>query len=155
MALVNKDIFYDAYLTGSGQPFLGEDYITHHENPFKNPNPVKFLKVLPSIDIQFQFHLKDNLLTGDEKKKLFRRILLLLGVGAKTNVGYGRLVDVEESSLKNTAPIIEQINIGIIKENLRKDDILDAKIVSLSSGIQVDLCIKDIPFKPVLTGIST
>ncbi|MBK7787007.1 MAG: type III-B CRISPR module RAMP protein Cmr6 [Saprospiraceae bacterium] len=126
MALVHKDIFYDAYFNSKGIPFLAEDYITHHENPFKNPNP-KFLKVLPYIDIQFQFHLKDNLLTGDEKEKLFRSILLLLGVGAKTNVGYGRLIDPQDGGLKNTAPIIEQINIGIKKEKLQVDDVLDAK----------------------------
>ncbi|MBK8110497.1 MAG: type III-B CRISPR module RAMP protein Cmr6 [Saprospiraceae bacterium] len=153
-SLIHKDIFYDAYFNSKGIPFLAEDYITHHENPFKNPNPVKFLKVLPYIDIKFQFHLKNNLLSCHEKKDLFRIILLLLGVGAKTNVGYGRLVDAEESSLKNTAPIIEQINIGIKKENLKEGDILEAKIISLSSGIQVDLCLGH-TFNPFLTGIST
>ncbi|MBK7009085.1 MAG: hypothetical protein IPH36_10880 [Saprospiraceae bacterium] len=70
-------------------------------------------------------------------------------------MGYGRLIDPQDGGLKNTAPIIEQINIGIKKEKLQVDDVLDAKIVSLTSGIQIDLCIKDIPFKPVLTGIST
>jgi CRISPR-associated protein Cmr6 len=49
-----------------------------------------FLKILPEVTIQFQFDLKDGLLTKGQKEDLFRRLLLDFGIGAKTNVGYGQ-----------------------------------------------------------------
>lgn len=70
---------------------LGDDYITHHEHLLKNPIPIKFIKLMPNIVLRFQFDLKEGMLTQEEKKKLFEQILLDFGIGAKTNVGYGRL----------------------------------------------------------------
>jgi len=90
--LHRRDIFHDGYLSMGGKDnlFLGTDYITHHANPLKNPNPVKFLKILPGVTIKFQFDLKDNLISAKQKENLFRKILLDFGIGAKTNVGYGQ-----------------------------------------------------------------
>ncbi|NFD30111.1 type III-B CRISPR module RAMP protein Cmr6 [Clostridium botulinum] len=75
---------------------LGEDYITPHgegKDKLKNPNPIKFLKVMPNVVWCFGFDLKDfnKDISADIKKKLFKQILLDLGIGAKTNVGYGKL----------------------------------------------------------------
>ncbi|NFN88109.1 type III-B CRISPR module RAMP protein Cmr6 [Clostridium sporogenes] len=75
---------------------LGEDYITPHgegKDKLKNPNPIKFLKVMPNVVWCFGFDLKDfnKDISADIKKKLFKQILLDIGIGAKTNVGYGRL----------------------------------------------------------------
>ncbi|HDK7163642.1 TPA: type III-B CRISPR module RAMP protein Cmr6 [Clostridium botulinum] len=75
---------------------LGEDYITPHgkgKDKLKNPNPIKFLKVMPNVVWCFGFDLKDfnEDISADIKKKLFKHILLDLGIGAKTNVGYGRI----------------------------------------------------------------
>ena len=60
---------------------------------FKNPVPLQFLKVLPEVTFCFQFDLKDSVQFGnikaEVKLELFKQILLLLGTGAKTNVGYG------------------------------------------------------------------
>lgn len=90
--LSRKDIFHDAFIIkgGKGGKFLGTDYITHHSDPLKDPNPIKFLKILPNVEIQFQFDLKGNLISKSAKEELFRRILLDFGIGAKTNVGYGQ-----------------------------------------------------------------
>jgi CRISPR-associated protein Cmr6 len=90
--LYKRDIFYDAYLSHGGKDglFLGTDYITPHPYPLKNPNPIKFLKILPGVKIQFPLDLKDNLISAKEKESLFKKILLDFGIGAKTNVGYGQ-----------------------------------------------------------------
>ncbi len=91
-----RDIFYDAYFYEGNREgmFLGTDYITPHLNPLKNPNPIKFLKILPNVKIKFQFYLKDDLINGDLKKELFQKILLDFGIGAKTNVGYGQFAKI-------------------------------------------------------------
>jgi CRISPR-associated protein Cmr6 len=90
--LYRRDIFHDAYLSSGGKDglFLGTDYITPHPDPLKDPKPIKFLKILPEVQIQFQLDLKDNLISAEEKESLFKKILLDFGIGAKTNVGYGQ-----------------------------------------------------------------
>ena len=86
-----ETVFYDAYIIGTNNDgkIFASDYITSHysDDPmgqFKEPNPVKFLKILPEVTWQFQFKA--------EKKdiELFEKIILDFGLGAKTNVGYGQ-----------------------------------------------------------------
>jgi len=102
-----RDTFLDAVPIGtlqSNSVLFGEDYITPHRDeenpamsPFKNPNPIKFLKVMPGIVYEFRFMLqKSNVcepLTPQLKIELFKKILLWNGIGAKTNVGYGQFED--------------------------------------------------------------
>ena len=102
-----RDIFYDAFpIACKDGDFLGADFITPHINrkdphlsPFSNPIPLQFLKIMPGVTIRFDFSLKNTTLANDReinteaKCRLFKDILLYLGVGAKTNVGYGQLVD--------------------------------------------------------------
>ena len=94
VSVYKRDIFFDAYPVNSGNintAFLANDYITHHENPLKDPNPVQFLKILPNVQFQFNFKLTGNGgLSVEDKLRLFKQILLDLGIGAKTNVGYGQ-----------------------------------------------------------------
>lgn len=88
----DSTIFYDAFITSTqngDNKIFGSDYITSHysneENGmFKEPNPIKFLKVLPSVTFKFQFH------APAETVSLFKKIILDFGLGAKTNVGYGK-----------------------------------------------------------------
>lgn len=96
------NIFFDAYISGipSDGKVFAEDYITPHtKGPFKNPVPLRFLKIAPDVTFTFQFKLKDSCfennqkITCDEKLKLFKKILLDFGIGAKRNVGYGNLVE--------------------------------------------------------------
>ena len=80
--------------------FLGLDYITPHENPLKNPTPIQFLKLLPGVQILFQFEwhkliIKGKKLEVEKLEELFKTILEDLGIGAKTNVGYGQLINVK------------------------------------------------------------
>lgn len=96
MPLAKRDIFFDAFPFESQNDegkFLANDHITHHENPLKNPNPVQFLKVLSQVVFRFNFRLTNENIPKTVKLELFRQILLDLGVGAKTNVGYGQFSD--------------------------------------------------------------
>jgi CRISPR-associated protein Cmr6 len=93
-----KHIFCDAYIEeipGDGRIFE-DDYITpHHDNPFKEPTPIRFMKIAPAIIITFQFVLYNYTfenglsLEKEQMKKVFKQIILDFGIGAKRNVGYG------------------------------------------------------------------
>ncbi len=103
----HRDIFCDAYISngGKGRQIFGDDYITPHKNnhnrkldEFANPNPIRFLKILANVTFKFQFILKDSVIDGitisaSEKLHLFKTILLDMGIGAKTNVGYGQFTE--------------------------------------------------------------
>ncbi|MDE7313789.1 MAG: type III-B CRISPR module RAMP protein Cmr6 [Eubacterium sp.] len=74
---------------------LKMEYITPHET-FKDPNPISILKVQPNVPFVFRFLLTDYkigdkvVVSADEKLKLFQKLILDMGIGAKTNVGFGR-----------------------------------------------------------------
>jgi CRISPR-associated protein Cmr6 len=105
----NKDIFFDATIVSSGE-ILADDYITPHKNAQQkkdkegnkiadelcDPTPLRFIKVAPNVTFVFHFDLHDTTLedgtviSKEKKRKLFEAILEDLGLGAKTNVGYGK-----------------------------------------------------------------
>lgn len=97
-SIYDRDIFFDAIPVKVDNKLFGEDYITPHSKPLKNPNPIRFLRVNPGVTYQFRFILKDHgeKLTVDFKTKLFKAIICDFGLGAKTNVGYGQFIDVEK-----------------------------------------------------------
>lgn len=101
----NRDVFFDAIPVRPDPAghLLNLESITPHIKPedgvyagMKEPIPLKMLKIRPEVQMLFRFHLKDTLLpdsrvtiTSQQKLQLFKRLLVDLGVGAKTNVGYG------------------------------------------------------------------
>lgn len=93
-----RDVFFDASVCHIKKDLLGLDNITPHKEILKNPNPITFMKIMPGVTIEFVFKLFDIefdngvKFTGDDKLKLFERILLDVGIGAKTNVGYGQFI---------------------------------------------------------------
>lgn len=91
-----RDIFFDAFpVKQAGKHFLGSDYITPHSDLLKNPIPIQFMKVMPKVEFSFSFDVhQGQILNKEQKVALFRKILLDLGIGAKTNVGYGQLLPV-------------------------------------------------------------
>ncbi len=97
LPLPKRDIFFDAGIVksnNSGKRIFDHDFITPHKEPLKNPIPLKFLKILPGVVFEFRFDLKDSsCISKDRKKQLFKTVLKDIGVGAKTNVGYGQLTD--------------------------------------------------------------
>lgn len=102
VAAKRKHIFFDAYICGlpENKRLFEEDYITPHTaGIFKDPTPIRFLKIGPGIKIKFQFKLfdydddKGNLLLTKEKiADIFKQILLDFGIGAKRNIGYGQFI---------------------------------------------------------------
>lgn len=103
------DVFADALLVGYGtrmkqhrpvKQVLAEDYITPHTGgPLAQPVPIKIVKVAPGVTFAFCFKFSETKIgsekvDADMKKALCAAILQDLGVGAKTNVGYGVLKEV-------------------------------------------------------------
>ena len=101
MSIYKRDIFHDAIPIKSHHTngkYFGSDSITPHikegytyeQALLKNPTPLLFFKILPNVEMAFYFKLHDGLLTISQKKLLFKKILVTIGAGAKTNVGYGQ-----------------------------------------------------------------
>ena len=86
----NSDIFFDATISKASGKILGDDYITPHADELKDPKPLRFIKVMPEVTFRFDFELSDGVISKENKSKLFQNILEDLGLGAKTNVGYGK-----------------------------------------------------------------
>lgn len=95
-----KDIFFDAVLNIAAcgnRKIMGTDFLTPHENELKNPKPLQFMKVLPQVAFEFRFRFVDNgLLTAKVKEAFFKQLLLVTGIGAKTNVGYGQFKETKD-----------------------------------------------------------
>lgn len=104
------DVFADALLVGYGtrmkqhgpvKQVLTEDYITPHTGgPLAQPIPIKIVKVAPGVTFAFCFKFNEakigaKVVSASMKKALCAAILQDLGVGAKTNVGYGVLKEVK------------------------------------------------------------
>lgn len=94
-----RDVFMDALITNvvpDNGFFIGNDYITPHKNkPLKEPIPIQFLKVLPEVTFTFTFRLGVvcPMITAQQRLLLYKEILKDIGIGAKTNVGYGHLCE--------------------------------------------------------------
>lgn len=104
------DIFADALLVGYGtrtkpqvpvNQILAEDYITPHTGgPLAQPIPIKIVKVAPEVTFAFCFKFNVTKIgtkevTAEMKESLCTAILQDLGIGAKTNVGYGVLKKID------------------------------------------------------------
>lgn len=117
-----RDIFFDAFPEETFHPdgkFLANDFITpHKDDPLKNPIPIQFLKVLPEVVFQFNFKLTDNIMPAALKEAVFKHILLDLGVGAKTNVGYGQFSEISKEQIKNAE--IEKI--ALAEKNRKQNE---------------------------------
>lgn len=116
----DNDIFLGSYPRLEKESTLFEsDYITPHKSPLKNPIPIQILKVRPGIPFEFFFVLHDFCaghggakqedgsevgnqqsvfsISAEQKLNLFKACILDVGIGAKTNVGYGNMLEVTES----------------------------------------------------------
>ncbi len=114
LSVYQRDIFHDAVVVSfSGGKLFGSDFITPHinrQNPdlsaFSDPIPLQFLKVMPEVVFQFEFEFKSTVfelnegkvieVTANHKRELCQSIIEMIGVGAKTNVGYGQFVELTQ-----------------------------------------------------------
>jgi len=160
VSVYRRDKFFDAFPVATnhrGGHFLADDYITPHPNPLKDPKPIRFLKVGPGVTFRFVFELYNfegangQCLSAEQKLLLFQNILLDLGIGAKTNVGYGQFKGANKGKPFREEQAARRER---TKGDLHSGAIVEAKVVDLSSGVKVDLGIKGIPFQPRLAGLS-
>lgn len=91
--------FYNAYISraAADNKIFELDTITPHtEGPLKNPKPLNFLKIRPGVTFTIPMQLQKIVLpdnseiTATQLKPLFKAIITLNGLGAKTNTGYGQ-----------------------------------------------------------------
>ena len=141
-------VFHDAFIfsPAANRKIVGRDALTPHTNgPLKNPVPLPFLKILPGVTFQFNFSLPEQLaiddivLSRDHLLNLFKDILLCLGMGAKTNVGYGQFTEEVPDRNHQAAPgeISQQGSKTIIPSNIPKDQRIEAKL----TGIDGEYCV--------------
>lgn len=102
-SIYKRDLFFDAFPNVSSKNtntrLFAQDVITPHKKPLKNPIPIEFMKVRAGVIFEFRFKLTNSVCNGipftaQNKVELFKQ-LLELGIGAKTNVGYGQLERIE------------------------------------------------------------
>ena len=104
------DIFMGAYpIISDKEKIFAKEYITPHKG-LQDPNPIMLLKVRANVKYRFIFMLKDSTgdngdiwLSADEKAELFKKLILIGGIGAKTNIGFGRFVEDELQTAGNSA----------------------------------------------------
>lgn len=104
ISIYERDIFFDAVIEfGTNNVFLANDSITPHtQGALKNPVPITMLKIASGCTLQFRFllhktEIKGKEFTADKKLSIFKEILTTVGIGAKANVGYGQLKEVQPS----------------------------------------------------------
>lgn len=103
------DIFIDSFVSDyNNKKILKLDHLApHHQNErlltLGEVNVITMLRLAPGTKIKFNFILNDSIIEVDGKKthiikkndkiNLFKEIIKDFGIGAKTNVGYGYLVE--------------------------------------------------------------
>lgn len=131
-AVTGKDTFLDVYPIQPDEHgrLLGLDSITPHRakdsevhlDGLIDPVPLTLLRIIPGVEMLFRFELKETVLDNgkklepDSKLELFKQILMDLGVGAKTNVGYGVLLPVPDTDSKEKMYYLERRDPGAGKE---------------------------------------
>lgn len=119
-SIYKRDIFLEtipiSIQNNKNRLFEDDALAVHKENLLKNPTPIKFLKVASDVEYEFQFKLFDSeiypTITKDIKRELFKSLILNFGVGAKTNVGYGKFTE------KSVTPSNHASNTYRTNENL-------------------------------------
>lgn len=136
-------VFHDAVISpldSTSNFFLSSDFITPHApDLLKNPTPLMFLKVLPNIAFDFAFDFSKyelhEILSTDQLKTVFKQILLTIGAGAKTNVGYGQF----SINPNNIKPILN-INIGAsILELMKEPDVETQRLMIKDSEFEGEI----------------
>lgn len=94
------DVFADAVLSSTSVendnvPVFVEDFLTPHhldDNPFAEPVPICIVKVGVGVGFMFCYKFTEwNDITARHKLEICTNIIEDMGLGAKTNVGYGYL----------------------------------------------------------------
>lgn len=163
--IYNRDIFFDAvpveiqsnFKSSQGRLFYN-DYLTPHKNrnnspeldPFSDPNPIQFLKVMPNVVYEFKFDLRNSVvipeIDASKKRTLIQDIILYSGLGAKTNVGYGQFSSPSANNTPQEPPELITFT-GQIKDKA----LLFCQVIQ---GNEIKAIIKGVEEKYKLVGIT-
>ena len=101
------DVFLGGYpVVENNGRLLEKESFAPQKDPLGDPNVLTYVKLRPNVSLTFAFLLFDDEkvgLTADDKKALYEKLLKEIGIGAKTNEGYGRLSG--ESLSDNQNPV--------------------------------------------------
>ncbi len=136
-----KDIFYDSYFATTRGSFLTDDYITPHKDEITSPDPLKFLKILPDTKVILQIKLSENnLISKEDRLKLYSEILKWTGLGAKTNIGYGVIdnikyeyENIDSTNLKSFLVELKELK---DEKKVKKQKEIDEALTNNLSGLE-------------------
>ena len=125
--------------------FLFDDTLAYHKHPLQDPNPIRFLKILPDVEIKFQFKLfESGGLKANEKEKLFEYLLQKYGIGAKTASGYGQFKKSENKSPDNQTGFVHfddfspiELDAEINQVYIEKEKAIKQKVVEKKESINI------------------
>lgn len=113
---------------------IDKDYLAPHKDILKDPVPLEMLKIVPETKLELVFQLNNTEIDGlklskEEKLNLFKEILFLSGLGAKTNTGYGHfnreesneLSQKKESAIRKKVEELEKKKVEEEREKLLKE----------------------------------
>lgn len=160
-----RDVFFDAFpiQPDNDGHLVGLENITSHLSTeadydgLTKINPITLLKVMPGVVFFFRFLLHDSeikrgdasvTIKADEKLALFKKIIADFGMGAKTNVGFGLLENIDQQS-NNTAfafteskvydGTIFEVKSGQLKIRLMDDNNTEQKAIIKRNEISADM----------------
>lgn len=110
-------VFLGAYPRNRAkQALINLDYVTPHKKITANPIPIPFLKVRPDVPFEFCFAMAEQIAVGEQEItaeticRLFKTLILDMGIGAKTSVGFGRFSETPASAMQSeeSSPVREE-----------------------------------------------
>ena len=131
------DIFLDAFPVDGGKILESDHLAPHGKDETISPIPLRMIKVGPGVKFVFSFVFSDYIenknviLTAAEKLNLCKELIKLLGVGAKTNTGYGRFTD--------KAPVVKPVNQTAQTCNTKQTQKTSPKHVCANCGADVSI----------------
>ena len=127
--------FHHAFISApaSDSKIFALDYITPHKEPLKNPVPLPFLKIKPNVIFKFQFIFPESIMSGvksENVKNAFLEIINTIGIGAKTNVGYGQFARESKNANQNAGarPVIEIVELQNYVDKIKQGVSIIARI---------------------------
>ena len=125
--MYHRDVFFDAFPEkGSGN----ENILASDSNVPSGSGTVPLLKVSPDTILRFNFILNDGYyLTATQKQELFRQIIITVGLGAKTSMGYGHFDNNPDDAKPKEIP--PEIFPEEIYDFLKKGTIFPGKITEI------------------------
>lgn len=135
-------LYYDTYITAhhdvSDKPENSAD-AAPVDDLYKEPNPVRILKIAPGVTFRFSFRLHDGeQLTAVEKEMLFLELIDIGGMGAKTRTGFGYFSDASVEQSRKALDIKFKDDLSPVEYVLRQYNNKVADIIKAMDNGRID-----------------